>query len=86
MRKKFGDWHLQICALGGLASIWMMMTANLVGFAVGVDGIMEMGSQLFQINGLLFVILASSTLFSFVHIMFYVRFAKQSSTGNTIKM
>jgi hypothetical protein len=29
----------------------MMMTANLVGFAVGIDGMLEMSSKMLQING-----------------------------------
>jgi hypothetical protein len=51
MRKYFGEWHLQLCAFGGLLSIWMMMTANLVGFAVGIDGMLEMSTKMLQING-----------------------------------
>lgn len=51
MRQLLGDWHLQLCAFGGLLSIWMMMTANLVGFAVGIDGMMEMSSKMLQLNG-----------------------------------
>ncbi|KAJ3331155.1 glycerol transporter [Kappamyces sp. JEL0680] len=80
MRHRFGEWHLQICALGGLVSIWMMITANLVGFAVGIDGIQEMGSQLLQLSGLSFVVLVSTSLFSFVHIQFYVRAGKKTAS------
>ena len=51
MRQRFGSWHLHICAFGGTLSIWLMITANLVGFAVGVDGILEMWAQLFHLRG-----------------------------------
>ena len=46
MRKTLGDWHLHLCAYGGTLNIMMMMLANLVGFAVGVDGVLELTSQM----------------------------------------
>lgn len=70
MRKYFGNWHLHLCSLGGLLNIWMMMTANLVGFAVGVDGMLEMGSQLLQPKGALLIFWVSTVLLAFVHIQF----------------
>lgn len=32
-------WYRHVCALGGVVNILMMMTANLVGFVIGTDGI-----------------------------------------------
>lgn len=34
--------YRNLCALGGVANILMMMSANLVGFAIGVDGLKDM--------------------------------------------
>lgn len=52
MRRLFGKWHLHICASGAVLNIFMMMTANLIGFAVGVDGMKEMMGQLFRLDGI----------------------------------
>jgi hypothetical protein len=46
MRKALGKFYLHLCAIGGTLNIMMMMVANLVGFAVGVDGVLEMGNQM----------------------------------------
>lgn len=35
-----------MCALGAVVNVLMMMTANLVGFVVGVDGIRFLLSEL----------------------------------------
>lgn len=40
-----------LAGLGGVANILMMMVANLVGFAVGVEGIQRMLSELLTLNG-----------------------------------
>ncbi|GAA95653.1 hypothetical protein E5Q_02307 [Mixia osmundae IAM 14324] len=40
-------WYRHVAAAGGVANILMMMTANLIGFAIGVDGIKYLGSQVF---------------------------------------
>jgi hypothetical protein len=39
-------WYRHVCAIGGVFNVLMMMTANLIGFVVGVDGIKYLGSQL----------------------------------------
>jgi D-alanyl-lipoteichoic acid acyltransferase DltB (MBOAT superfamily) len=70
MRDQLGDWHIHLCAWGGVLNVFMMMTANLVGFAVGVDGMVEMAKQLLQPSGILFIISFSISLFAFVHVMF----------------
>ncbi|KAG9051521.1 glycerol transporter [Tulasnella sp. UAMH 9824] len=40
-------WYRHVCAIGGVFNILMMMTANLVGFVVGVSGIRHLTEQLF---------------------------------------
>ena len=35
-----------MCAIGGVVNILMMMTANLVGFVIGVDGVRFFLSEL----------------------------------------
>jgi protein-cysteine N-palmitoyltransferase HHAT len=39
-------WYRHLCAVGAVGNILMLMTANLVGFAIGVDGIKYLLSQL----------------------------------------
>ena len=47
-RKQYGDkpWYRHVCAAGGVLNILMMMTANLVGFVIGTDGIKYMVTQI----------------------------------------
>lgn len=50
------------------------MIANLVGFAVGVDGVKEMLTKIFgTANGLSFLISVTICLFIAVQIMFEIR-------------
>jgi D-alanyl-lipoteichoic acid acyltransferase DltB (MBOAT superfamily) len=52
----------------------MMMIANLVGFAVGIDGVKEMLTKIFgTANGLSFLISVTICLFIAVQIMFEIR-------------
>lgn len=63
-----------MCGLGAVANILMMMIANLVGFAVGVDGVKEMLTKIFgTANGLSFLISVTICLFIAVQIMFEIR-------------
>lgn len=39
-------WYRHVCALGGVGNVLMMMTANLVGFAIGTDGMRYLWGQL----------------------------------------
>jgi D-alanyl-lipoteichoic acid acyltransferase DltB (MBOAT superfamily) len=74
--KKWGQKPIfrHICAIGGVANIWMMMIANLVGFAVGVDGITQMlHDMLTTADGLKYVIFSSCCLFIGVQAMFEFR-------------
>ncbi|KAI8639354.1 MBOAT, membrane-bound O-acyltransferase family-domain-containing protein [Parasitella parasitica] len=74
--KRFGDkpYYRFVCGLGAVANILMMMIANLVGFAVGVDGVKEMLTKIFgTANGLSFLISVTICLFIAVQIMFEIR-------------
>ncbi|KWU45124.1 MBOAT-domain-containing protein [Rhodotorula sp. JG-1b] len=73
---KYGSrpWYRHLAAAGGVANILLLMTANLVGFVVGVEG----GKELWRImlgdwQGRLFLATASACLFVGVQIMFEYR-------------
>lgn len=48
--KKYGEnwWYRHVCAAGGVFNVLLMMTANLVGFAIGTDGMAYMWQQLLK--------------------------------------
>lgn len=74
--KQFGDlwWFRHLCAAGGVINILMMMTANLIGFAIGTDGMSYMWQQLLaDWDGILFMFSACSVLFVGVQVMFEYR-------------
>jgi hypothetical protein len=81
MRRRFGDWHLHLCAAGSVLNVLMMMTANLVGFAVGLDGVRAMVSQLFQWSGLYFLTSVFVGLFTGVHCMYFETARRQALDG-----
>ena len=57
----------------------MMMTANLVGFVVGIDGVKFLASQLFGTwDGARFMVIATTCLFIGVQFMFEYRYAISS--------
>lgn len=63
-------WLRHLSACGGVFNILLMMTANLVGFAIGTDGILYMWNQLLGgWNGLGFMVAACATLFVGVQVM-----------------
>ncbi|PWN50587.1 glycerol uptake protein 1, partial [Violaceomyces palustris] len=73
---KYGErpWYRHVCALGGVINVLMMMTANLVGFAIGIDGINYMISQLLgDWQGFRFMVVVSAILFVGVQVMFEYR-------------
>jgi len=73
---KFGKhlWYRHVCAVGGVLNIIMMMTANLVGFVVGTDGIKFLASRLSGTwDGARFMVLAAISLFMGVQLMFEYR-------------
>ncbi|PWN39449.1 putative GUP1-Multimembrane-spanning protein essential for proton symport of glycerol [Ceraceosorus guamensis] len=74
--KKFGErsWYRHVCAVGGVLNILLMMSANLVGFAIGLDGVQYLLNQLVgSWNGLKFMLGACTALFCAVHVMFEYR-------------
>ncbi|KAH9989366.1 MBOAT-domain-containing protein [Xylariaceae sp. FL0662B] len=66
--------YRMICCLGAVVNILMMMMANLVGFAVGLDGLESILAGIFKdFYGFFFLILACSALFVGVQVMFEIR-------------
>ncbi|PIL32352.1 transporter [Ganoderma sinense ZZ0214-1] len=73
---KYGDrpWFRHVGAVGGVLNVLMMMTANLVGFVIGVDGMKYMIEQIFgSWEGIQFLLVASACLFVGVQVMFEYR-------------
>lgn len=63
-----------ICGFGVVGNLLMMMMGNLVGFAVGVDGLKSIIYGIFKdYSGLVFLITASLVLFVGIQVMFEVR-------------
>lgn len=63
-----------ICGIGAVGNILMMMAANLVGFAVGLDGLKGLVQGIVgSWGGIGFLIAAAGTLFVGVQVMFEVR-------------
>ncbi|KAI9226760.1 MAG: MBOAT, membrane-bound O-acyltransferase family-domain-containing protein [Piptocephalis tieghemiana] len=71
LRKK--PWFRHLAAVGAVFNILMMMTANLVGFAVGIDGMKQMVADIFTPQGAWFVLGSLSCLFIAVQVMFEYR-------------
>ena len=60
-----------LCGIGGVGNVLMMMAANLVGFAVGLDGLMGLVRGIIgSWQGAVFMLAACSTLFVGVQVMF----------------
>jgi D-alanyl-lipoteichoic acid acyltransferase DltB (MBOAT superfamily) len=63
-----------LCGIGAVGNILMMMIANLVGFALGVDGIQGLLSEMLgSYSGLVYVVTACAALFVGVQVMFEIR-------------
>ncbi|KAL4932616.1 putative glycerol:H+ symporter (Gup1) [Aspergillus undulatus] len=63
-----------ICGVGAVGNVLMMMIANLVGFALGLDGIKGLLSELLgSYAGLVYLVSACCALFVGVQIMFEIR-------------
>ncbi|KAL1953682.1 hypothetical protein VTO42DRAFT_2355 [Malbranchea cinnamomea] len=75
--QKWRSWpntYRVLCGIGAVGNILMMMTANLVGFALGLDGIKGLllgivGSY----SGIAYLMVACAALFVGVQVMFEVR-------------
>ncbi|KAK7425728.1 glycerol transporter [Neonectria magnoliae] len=66
--------YRMICAAGSVCNVMMMISANLVGFAVGLDGlIVILKSILHDWAGVLFLFSASSVLWVAVQVMYETR-------------
>ncbi|TBU27794.1 MBOAT-domain-containing protein [Dichomitus squalens] len=73
---KFGDraWYRHVGAVGGVLNVLMMMTANLVGFVIGTDGMKYMMEQIVgSWQGIRFLLFACACLFVGIQIMFEYR-------------
>lgn len=75
MRQFSGEWwYRHVCALGGVANIWLMMCANLYGFALGHDGLVKLFTEMFStFSGFVFFVMANISLFIGVQVMFEIR-------------
>ncbi|KAJ3296089.1 glycerol transporter [Borealophlyctis nickersoniae] len=70
-RKMFGKMYRHLAAIAAVFNILLMMVANLVGFAVGVDGVKEMGAGILdREGGAMFIIATLVGLFCGVQVMF----------------
>ncbi|KAK9761918.1 glycerol transporter, variant 2 [Basidiobolus ranarum] len=49
-------WYRHVAGVGGVANVILMMIANLVGFAVGLDGVKEMLIGIFNFDGTIQII------------------------------
>jgi D-alanyl-lipoteichoic acid acyltransferase DltB (MBOAT superfamily) len=63
-----------LCGLGGVVSVFMMISANLVGFAIGLDGLESiLRSIIHDWSGLLFLTTACLALYAAIQVMFEIR-------------
>ncbi|KAL4066713.1 MBOAT, membrane-bound O-acyltransferase family-domain-containing protein [Scleroderma yunnanense] len=73
---KYGhhSWYRHVCAVGAVFNILMMMTANLVGFVVGTEGVLHTVNQIIaSAEGFRFLITACCCLFVGAQLMFEYR-------------
>lgn len=78
------DAYRYLCGVGAVGEILMLMVANLVGFALGVDGLKELVAGIFGSWGGLWVLgVACAALFMAVQVMFEWR---ESEKRRGIKM
>ncbi len=63
-----------LCAIGAIGNLLMMMAANMVGFAVGLDGLKSMIGAIFSDwGGISFLVTGCCALFVGINMMFEVR-------------
>jgi len=66
--------YRMLCCVGAVFNILMMISANLVGFAVGADGLRSILLGIFRdYAGLIFLVSACGALFVGVQVMFEIR-------------
>jgi len=67
-------WYRHICALGGVVNVFIMMSANLVGFVIGLEGVQYFVHELlFTIRGIQCFAFIAFCLFVGVQVMFEYR-------------
>ncbi|PCH42536.1 MBOAT-domain-containing protein [Wolfiporia cocos MD-104 SS10] len=67
-------WYRHVCAVGAIFNILMMMSANLVGFVIGTEGISYMLQQLLGTwEGVRFLVDACGCIFVAAQVMFEYR-------------
>ncbi|KAG2417551.1 hypothetical protein HFD88_008770 [Aspergillus terreus] len=63
-----------LCGVGAVGNVLMMMIANLVGFALGLDGLKGLLNEILgSYAGLVYLVTACSALFVGVQVMFEIR-------------
>ncbi|KAI6155414.1 MBOAT, membrane-bound O-acyltransferase family-domain-containing protein [Pisolithus tinctorius] len=75
-QSKYGhySWYRHVCAIGAVFNIVMMMTANLVGFVVGTEGVLYLSRQITgSLEGFRFLVTACCCLFVGAQLMFEYR-------------
>lgn len=83
---QYGDqsWYRHVAAFGALCNIFMMITANTIGFVLGVDNTLVFVKQVFGTwQGIGFVAQAIIGLFAAVQVMFEYRCVSFLCLGNT---
>ncbi|KAM0747100.1 MBOAT-domain-containing protein [Meredithblackwellia eburnea MCA 4105] len=73
---KYGHqpYYRHLCAIGGVLNVLMMMTANLIGFAIGTEGMRYMWGEIVgSWEGIKFIVFAIGCLFVAVQVMFEYR-------------
>ncbi|KAK3330132.1 MBOAT, membrane-bound O-acyltransferase family-domain-containing protein [Apodospora peruviana] len=77
--------YRMLCGVGGVLNVLMMISANLVGFAVGLDGLeVILRKVLGDYSGLIFITVACSALFVGIQVMFEIR-ASEARRGINMK-
>ncbi|KAF9525815.1 MBOAT, membrane-bound O-acyltransferase family-domain-containing protein [Crepidotus variabilis] len=73
---KYGkySWFRHVCAIGAIFNMIMMVTANLVGFVIGTDGVQFFLQEIFgTADGIKFMVAGSFIIFVGVQFMFEYR-------------
>ncbi|KAH8173746.1 MBOAT, membrane-bound o-acyltransferase family protein [Sarocladium implicatum] len=77
--------YRMLCCVGAVINVLMMISANLVGFAFGLDGLESiLRAILHDWSGTIFIVTACSCLFVGVQVMFEIR-EEEKRKGATIK-
>ena len=67
-------WYRPLAGIGGVANLFLLMTANLVGFVLGVDGVRHLLTELTaSYSGWSFLVFACICLYIGIQVMFEYR-------------